>query len=238
MRALTTAALAAGLALPLAHAAGAQTADPAMPATITVTGEGSVEAAPDIATVSLGVTTQAPTAAEAMDANSAALRTVLDNLRGAGIEPRDIQTTGLSLNPNWNSRGYDGGPQQIDGYIASNVLNVRVRQIDRLGAVLDAAVADGANTLNGITFGVADDRPLLDDARAAAVEDARARATLLTRAAGVTLGRILSISEMQGFPPPVPMFRELASDAAAPVPVAGGEVAMGASVTVTWELQP
>ncbi len=121
---------------------------------ISVTGEGRVDVAPDMATVSLGVTTQGATAAEAMAANSAAVQAVLDRLTAAGIAARDVQTTGLSLNPLWSN--YDSGQQQkIEGYAAANMVTVRVRALDGLGGVLDAAVSDGANTLNGLSFGLA-----------------------------------------------------------------------------------
>lgn len=204
------------------------------PATITVTGEGIVAAAPDLATVSLGVTTQGDTAAAAMAAASSALQAVLDRLKAAGIEERDLQTSNLSLNPNWQSGDGTTAPV-IVGYVASNILSVRVRDLGKLGAVLDAVVTDGANTLNGISFGLADPDPVLDEARGEAVADARGRAEVLVGAAGARLGRIVSISESGGMMPmPAPMFRmEAASDA---VPVAGGEVGMSASVTITYEI--
>lgn len=206
-----------------------------LPPMINVTGTGTVEASPDIATLSIGVTTQGATAAEALSANTAALQSVMARLTTAGIEARDMQTSNLSLNPNWT--GYESssvaGPT-ISGYIATNMLTIRVRKLDGLGAVLDAAVADGANTLNGLTFGLADPEPALNEARTKAVADARARAELLAGAAGVTLGRVVSISESMAGMDPVPMFRAEAS--ASPVPVAGGEVGMSANVTIFYEI--
>lgn len=199
---------------------------------ISVTGEGTVQASPDLATLSIGVTTQGDTAASALGSNSAALAKVMDRLRAAGIEDRDLQTTGLSLNPNWTSD--ESGNSRISGYLASNQLTVRVRALPMLGAVLDAAVADGANTLNGLTFGLADPKPLQDQARKAAVADAIARATLLVEAAGGKVGPVVSITEQSGFAPPMPMFRMDA--AAAPVPVAGGEVGVTAQVSVVLEI--
>ncbi|PLL11279.1 SIMPL domain-containing protein [Tabrizicola sp. TH137] len=204
------------------------------PATITVTGEGTVTAAPDLATVSLGVTTQGETAAEAMAANTSALTAVLDRVKAAGVEDRDIQTSTLNLNPNWSNSDGSSMPV-IQGYVATNVLQIRVRDLPKLGEVLDAAITDGANTLNGISFGLAEPEPAMDEARKAAVAKARARAELLTGAAGVGLGRIVSISE-SGFMPPMPMYRMEAALAEAPVPVEGGEVGVSASVTVTWEI--
>lgn len=222
-------ALAAALAFPALAAA-----DVPVPQ-IAVTGEGQVLTVPDMATVSLGVTTQADSAAAALAANSNAVQAVLDRLAAAGIAPRDVQTTGLSLNPQWSN--YDSGPQQkIEGYVAANMVTVRVRALDGLGGVLDAAVSDGANTLNGLTFGLADPEPALREARAAAVRDARARAETLAAAAGVTLGRVLSVTEGGGAVPPQPMYR--ADAAMAAVPVAGGEVGLSVSATVVWEIVP
>jgi uncharacterized protein YggE len=234
MRALNTLMLATALTFPLT---GMSMADTRPPANITVTGEGRVDSAPDMATISLGVTTDAATAAEAMSRNSTQLATVLANLKAAGIEDRFIQTSGLSLNPNWtNSMSSDGsGAPVIAGYIASNMLTVQVNALDTLGGVLDAAVSDGANSLNGVTFGLKEPKPLMDEARKRAVADAQDRAKLLTGAAGATLGPILTISEGGAFTPPMPMFRmeAAASDA---VPVAAGQVSTAVSVTITWEI--
>lgn len=202
-------------------------------ALITVTGEASLPVQPDVATLSLGVTTQADTAAGAMAANTAALTAVLGRLTSAGIAERDLQTSNLSLNPNWV--GYDSGASpKIAGYTASNQLTVRVRALDTLGSVLDAAITDGANTLNGLTFELAEPGPKLDEARRAAVADAVARARLLVEAAGARLGAVQSITEGGGFVNPQPMFRQEA--ASAPVPVAGGEIGVTATVTMVFEI--
>lgn len=226
MRVLNALLLSAALALPFSAPAFAE-------ALVSVTGEATVEATPDMATISLGVTTEGQTAAEAMAANSKALQAVVDRLKAAGIEDRDLQTSNLSLNPNWV--GYDSGSTpKIAGYVASNMLNVRVRALDGLGSVLDASIADGANTLNGINFELAEPRPAQDEARKAAVADARARATLLVEAAGGTLGKIVSITENSGYGSPMPMFKSDA--AAAPVPVASGQIGLSASVTVSFEI--
>ncbi len=230
MRILNILALSTALCLPFALPAMAQVAP-----TIVVTGEGTVSTAPDIATISIGVTTTATTAAEAMDANSKSLSAVLDRLKAAGVAPKDMQTTNLSLNPNWVS--YDSGAlSKIDGYTANNMLTVQVRALDTLGAVLDSSISDGANTLNGITFGVAEPRPALDEARKKAVADAIARATLLVQAAGGELGPIVSIAESSNLAQPMPMFR-MEADAAGAVPTAGGEVGLTASVTIAFEIK-
>ena len=205
-------------------------------AQLTVTGEGRVEATPDMATLSLGVTTAAATATEAVNANSAQLTAVLEQLRAEGIEERDLQTSGLSLSANWQQP--DGGATpRITGYLAMNQLTVRVRALETLGGVLDRTIQDGANTFNGLTFGLADPDPAMNEARKRAVADALARAKLLSEAAGVKLGRVLSISEGGGMGGPVPMFR-MAADSASPVPVAAGEISTQASVTMVFELLP
>lgn len=199
---------------------------------LTVTGEGRVDVVPDMATVTLGVTSVADTAAAALAENSAQVATVIENLKAAGIEARDVQTSGLSLNPNWTNYGTDSQPR-IEGYTAQNMVTVRVRALDTLGTVLDAAVKDGANTLNGLTFGLSNPQPVEDAARAAAVKDARRKADVLTGAAAVLLGPVLSITESTGYAQPMPMFR--ADAASAPgVPVAGGELTVGASVTIVY----
>lgn len=230
MRMINAFLVAATLALPVASVASAQDS-----ARITVTGEGRVEAQPDMATIQLGVTTQAATAAEAMASNSAELSAVLDRLLAAGIEPRDVQTTGLSLNPNWDNSYTGEGAPKITGYVASNMLTVRVRAIETLGSVLDAAVKDGANTLNGVSFGLADPAPALDEARKLAVADALARATLFATAAGVALGPVISITEGGGYGAPVPMFK-LEAARSDSVPVAAGEISTAASVTMVFGL--
>jgi len=200
---------------------------------ITVTGEASVAVQPDLATLSLGVTTQGTTAAEAMAANTAALSVVLTRLKDAGIADRDLQTSNLSLSPNWV--GYEsGGTPTIAGYTASNMLTVRVRALDSLGGVLDAAITEGANTLNGLTFELSDPKPRMDEARQAAVADGMARAAVLVAAAGAKLGPVISITEGGGFVNPTPMFRAEASSA--PVPVAAGEIGMTATVTMVFEI--
>lgn len=228
MRALSALILSTALALPLATTASAEDAV----RSISVTGTGTIEAAPDMATLMIGVTTQGKTAAEALAENSKATDAVIARLTASGIAARDMQTSNLSINPNWT--GYDSSTPTISGYVASNMLTVRVRALDTTGAVLDAAVADGANTLNGMTFGLADPEPAYKEARKEAVTDARAKAELLATAAGVKLGQVLSISDAGAMTDPAPMYRDAV--AASPVPVVGGELGLVANVAVTWEI--
>lgn len=226
MRTLSAICLSALLAIPLP--ALAEGAGPAM---VIATGTGTIEVAPDMATLSIGVTTQGDTAANALASNTAAMDAVMARLVASGIEARDMQTSNLYLSPNWT--GYDTATPTISGFVASNSLTVQVRALDTLGAVLDAAVADGANTLNGLSFGLADPGPVLDEARKEAVADARARAELLAVAAGMKLGRIVLISEADG---DFAAYEGYRADLAASVPVAGGELGLSANVTIQYEI--
>ncbi|MBI1171925.1 DUF541 domain-containing protein [bacterium] len=201
--------------------------------TLTVTGSATINVVPDLATISLGVTTTGATAAAAMSANNEAVSAVISRLIATRIADRDIQTSSLQVSPNWVANA-DGTGQVTKGYTASNMLTVRIKALDQTGAVLDAAIADGANTLNGLSFGLQDQRPTEDEARKAAVADALARARLLADAAGAKLGAILSISEGgAGDMTPMPMYKMTRADA---VPVAAGEVGVSASVTIVWQL--
>jgi uncharacterized protein YggE len=199
---------------------------------ITVTGEGRAEAVPDLAVVTIGVTTGADTAAAALAENSARLTAVLDRLRAAGVADRDLQTSGLSLGPRYDYG--DNRPPRIVGYEATNNLAVRVRALDRLGAILDAAVADGANTLGGLAFSLSDPQGARDAALAAAVAEARRKAAIIAEAAGVRLGPVLSISEQVAYQGPQPMPRLAMAEAAPAVPVAAGEVGYAATVTIVY----
>lgn len=228
MRLLIPCAVVAALLWPLAAVAEGS-------GTLTVTGMATVNAVPDQATLSLGVTTTAQTAAAAMAANNEAASAVIARLIAAKVADRDMQTTGLSLSPNWVMNA-EGTAQEIKGYTASSMLTVRIAALETAGSVLDAAVTDGANTLNGLTFGLADPRPVEDEARKAAVADALARAQVLAQAAGESLGPIVSITEGGGGQQPMPMLYKAAADSA--VPLAAGEVGVSAEVTIVWQLKP
>jgi uncharacterized protein YggE len=214
------------------------------PGTITVSGEGEVTAAPDTAIVNSGVTTQGATAREALDANTAAMTQLIETLTAAGIERRDIQTSNFSVQPNYvytDARDRNGYtlPPKINGYTVSNMVTVRVRDLPSLGAVLDQSVSVGANTVNGISFSVADPSSLYDEARKEAFANALGKARLYADAARVDLEAIRSITESQGYQPPQPyMAREMAvaADASA-VPVEGGELSFVINVQVTWEIE-
>lgn len=219
------------LGLSLAWPAMAQAPQP----TLTVTGIGEVAAAPDMATVTLGVTSLAATAGEAMDETSARTAEILSALKAAGIAEQDLQTRDLSLNPNWSNRASSSGEAPaIDGFVATNTVIVRVREMETLGGVLDEVVQLGANTFRGLSFGLQDPQPVEDEARKAAVADAIRKAKLYARAAGVNLGPVVSITE-QGDGAPRPVMME-AARAAGKVPVAEGEVQVSASVTIVFGL--
>lgn len=237
MRLKTVSVLAMGLAAALAvqMAAGPALADTAKPR-ITVMGEGRVDARPDMATITLGVTTQGDTAAAALAENSTRLAAVLAQLKAAGVAERDLQTSGLNLGPRMDySR--DGEPPKVIGYEVSNQVTVRVRDLAALGGILDKAVGDGANTFQGLSFGLADATGALDAARVNAVTEAARKAAMMAEAAGAKLGPVIEMSETGGMADPVPMYRRGAvAMAAEAVPVEGGEVTYTVNVTMTWEL--
>jgi uncharacterized protein YggE len=235
-------------ALALAMITTAATAYPALaqdfrgPGTISIEGHGEVTASPDTAYITSGVTTQGATAREALDANNAAMTELIAALKAAGIEERDIQTSGFSVQPNYvytDARDQNGYtlPPKINGYQVYNTVNVRIRALDSLGAVLDKAVTVGANTINGVTFAVADPSKLLDEARKSAFADALRKARLYTDAARIDLEQIKSISEVQNYGQPEPyMMRQAAMSADMAVPVQTGELTFAINVSVTWEL--
>ncbi|HPG23599.1 MAG TPA: SIMPL domain-containing protein [Amaricoccus sp.] len=232
MRLLPATLLLAGLcaAIPPATAGAEETLR-----RITVTGSAEVEALPDIATVSAGVETQASEAAAAMAANATAMNAVFAALEAAGIDRADVQTSRLSLDSIWENRS-DGGTPKVVGFQASNMVTVTVRDIDRLGAVVDAVAAAGGNRIFGVDFAVDEPRAQIDAARERAVADARAKAELYAGAAGVALGPVLSISEGGGSgPSPAPVFAR--AEAMADTPVAGGTITLGASVEVVFAIE-
>lgn len=223
--------LASALALALA---GAALADD-MPRQITVTGEGRVEAAPDMATISLGVTHENEQAKLAMEATSDAVARILERIAAMGVAPRDMQTRALSLSPVWSERtASDGNRARITGFVASNTVMVRVRDLASLGRILDAVIEDGANDFNGLQFDVQNPEPLMDEARRAAVADAMARAALLAEAAGVTLGPVQSISEQGGMRPMGAMMDMAMRESG--VPIAAGEVSVEAMVSMVFAI--
>jgi uncharacterized protein YggE len=228
-RAALAPAITAGMLL--AAPALAQTMPPAV---ISVTGEATVSVAPDLAQIDGGVTSEAKTAREASDANNAAMGKVLLALKGAGIEEKDFQTSRLSLQP--QSAPNRTGPSAIVGYRASNRVTIRLRDVTKVASVIDTLVAAGANDIGGINFTVSQASKLLDEAREQAIADARRKAEIYAKTAGVTLGAPLSISE-EGNAAPVP-YRKMAAGMAASAPVAQGEETLQVTVSVSWAIKP
>jgi uncharacterized protein len=204
------------------------------PAAITVTGEATVSAAPDLAQIDAGVNSDAKNAREASDANNAAMGKVLLALKGAGIAENDFQTSRLSLQPQYAPNR--SGPSPVVGYRASNRVTVRVREPNKLAGVIDTLVNAGANDIGGIAFTVSNASKLLDGAREQAVADARRKAEIYAKAAGVSLGAPVNISE-ESNPGPVPFRRNISGMAASPTPVAQGEETLRVTVSVSWGIK-
>jgi len=235
--------IAAAALLPL-HAANAQTLQiEPRERLLSVTGEGTVRAEPDMALVTLGVVSEAASAREALAENSASMSRIVGELRAAGAESRDSQTSGFSVEPVYSEppRGDDGSRAfrpEIVGYRVRNELTLRIREMTRVGELLDQVVTLGANSISGPVFTVAAPTPLEDQARRAAIRDALRKGELYAEAARLTLGPIFRIEEGYLSPPQTiqaaPMMRMEASDAS--VPIEGGELAFRAQVSVSWRL--
>ena len=202
---------------------------------LTVSADGKSTRTPDIANFTAGITTIGQTASAAMAANAAAMTRVTGALKAAGVADRDVQTSSLSLNPMFDNS--DQNHPRITGYQATNSVAVRARAIDQTGRVIDTLVGAGANEVSGPSFEIDHPEAALDEARTAAMAQARSRAELYARAAGLKVLRILSISESGGYSPQ-PMAFMARKVMASATPVAAGELAMSANVTVQFELAP
>jgi hypothetical protein len=207
------------------------------PAVISVTGEGTVTAAPDMVTVTIGVVTQAHAAADALAANSAAMAGLNDVLDGFDVAATDRRTSNFNVSPRYDRRSDDGRAPEISAYEVSNELTIRYRDIDRLGELLDAVVAAGSNRVNALTFGNVDSTGYVDEARQLAVENALHKARLYAQAAGGHVGRVVSIAEAGGAQPRPLAGRMMMAEAAA-VPVSAGENEYRAAVNVVLEYEP
>lgn len=228
-------------ALPIA--AVAQTAvtiaETAPVVTLTVTE--SVEAAPDVATVGTGVQTRAPSAQTAMQDNAARTEKLIAALARAGIAKKDIQTSGITLSAQYDYSNRDGQPEgpRFIGYEASNQLSVKLRDMRKVGASLDAMVAAGATSISGPSFSIDDPSPLIQQARGTALKSAKAQADYYAQAAGFRTARLVSISENNsGGQPPMPMLQSarFKADAAPPTPVEPGQVSASVTLTVQYAL--
>lgn len=236
----TVAVMFAATAL-LATPAFAQTTQQVPQRTLSLTGQAEVTSPPDIAVISAGVVSEAKTARDALTQNNKAMATVLQTIEAAGVAGKDIQTSSFSVQPKYlypqRASNGDQDPPRIVGYTVSNSVTVTVRDLAQLGPVLDAVVSSGVNQMNGLSFSIAEPEPLRNEARKMAVAEARTRAELYAQAAGVSLGRILSISEAGGVQPPQPAFRRAAMESAAAVPVAQGQQSIEMQVNIVWEIE-
>ncbi|MBO6538338.1 MAG: SIMPL domain-containing protein [Rhizobiaceae bacterium] len=233
---LTVAALTAALIVPVPGMAQQQ-AD--LQPRIVVTGEGEAAVRPDMAIVSLAVMREAETARAALDANNAAMRAVIEALKESGIADRDLQTSGLSIQPRWDYERDNEGNQtaRLAAYQVSNALTVRVRDLSMVGAVIDSSVTLGVNQGGSISFTNADPDAVIDQARRDAVENATRKARTLADAANVGLGAVIEITEQSNQPMPVPLGARAMRMEAEAVPVEAGENAYSVSVTMTFLLE-
>ena len=204
--------------------------------TLRLSAEGEAHAAPDIATITLGVEAEASTAAEALARNRAAMSATLAALKAQGLLAKDIQTSNLSLNAQYVF--HDGEPRKLTGYQANNSVTIIVRDLTRLGATVDAVVAAGANQINGINFSLSDPQHAEDEARRAAVKALQAKAALYAEAAGYHVARLVSLSDGAAQDAPI---RPMAMMRVQSVPVATqtepGQLDVVASVSAVYELK-
>jgi uncharacterized protein YggE len=230
--------MAALLAASMLAPAVAQAADP-QPRRIVVLGEGEASMRPDIAILSLGVMREAPSAGEALAENSKAMNDVIAALKAAGVADRDLQSSGLQINPRYDYQNKPDGTQvaKLAAYQVTNTLTVRVRDVAKTGEMIDKAVSLGVNQGGSVTFANDDPKAALTDARKKAVADAVDKAKTLTEAAGVKLGQVVEITDLGYAQPPVPIQLKAYDGAAREAtPVEAGENAYRIQVNVTFEL--
>ena len=230
------ATLLAAFAMTAAPATALAQAAPASDGTLlSVSSRAEARKAPDIATFSAGVVTQAADGNAALRQNAEQMNRVLAAIKAAGVADKDVQTSGISLNP--QDRYEENQPPRITGYQASNTVNVKLREVAKMGKVLDALVASGANQVNGPSFGIDDPEPLYDRARLDALKAARARAETYAGALGVRVRRIVSISEGgAAMPSPMPRMAMMKAEAYDSTPVAAGESSVSVNLDVVFEL--
>jgi hypothetical protein len=233
-------ALAAGAAAPAAFAQAAPPAADSMfrATTLNLSAYGETKITPDMASITLGVMTEGRTAAEALSANATRMNAVMAALKKGGIAEKDIQTSGLNLNPQY--RYVQNEAPQLTGYQVSNQVTVVVHDLKKLGSAVDATVSAGANQVNGIAFGLEDPTAAENAAREAAVKALGAKADLYARATGYRLLRLVSLSEGGGYVaprPPMPMEGFAAQRMkAADTAVSPGELTVRVDITGLYEL--
>ena len=199
---------------------------------------GEVKVAPDMATITFGVVTEAPTAREAMARNAARMTEVAAAMRRAGLGDRDIQTSGLNLQAQYDY--VENQPPKLRGYQANNRVTVTIRDLTKVGTTADAVVAAGVNQIDGIAFGLQDPKAAEDEARRMAVTALQSKARLYAEALGVTLGGIRSLNEGGGYQPPQPITLQYAraemADSAS-TPISGGELSVKIDITGVYDLR-
>ena len=204
---------------------------------IKVSGQGKSSAPPDMATIQTGVTIQAKTAVAAMDENNAAVEKIMADLKSMKVAERDMQTSQFSVQPVYDRGDRGERKPSIVGYMVSNQVQIRVRNLPDLGKLLDTLIRSGSNQISGIGFGVDDSTAVMNEARTKSIADAKARAELYAKAAGVTVGKVISIDEQQAIIPRPMMYGRGAMEmSASSVPIATGEQDFTVSINVTFEL--
>ncbi len=206
--------------------------------TMSIDGVGEVRARPDMATVLVGVVQQGGTAGEALNANTQAMNQILATLRSMKIAETDIQTSNFQISPRYDYGPNNQGPPKITGYEVSNQVAVVVRDLPKLGGLLDDIVRVGSNQISSVAFSLANPEQYEDEARVRAVADARHKAGVFAAASGVQLGAIQTIGESSTVMPPVPVYaKQMRAEAASPVPIAAGESVIQSRVTIVWEIK-
>ena len=211
---------------------------PRVPNTFTINGEGKVSGQPTLAQVSLGLYSEGMDVPKVQEANATKVNAIIAAMKQLGISGDDLQTANYSIQPKYQ---YTDGNQIIVGYTVSQSVNVKVRDLTKVGAVVSKAGELGANQVNGVTFTIDEPSDLEQQARAEAIDDARKKADELARAMGVTIVRIVTFSETSGTPTPPPMYAFRDAAGAAPAPVAPdiqpGSLDVTSNVSVTFEIR-
>ena len=239
MKSIWTALALGAAAIPAVASAQAEIPMPPIAGTrLDITASGEVTRVPDVAVISAGVVTRQQTASAAIQENSSRMERVLAALKKAGVAERDVQTSSLSLSPEY--RYQENQPPQLVGYTASNQVSIRFRDIRNSGKILDALVAEGANQINGPSLTIDKPEAALDEARQQAIANGRARAELYARTLGKRVARVVSVSEGGGsypVPPPMPVMMEARMAGQADTKVVPGEQKLQVSVSMVFDLQ-
>jgi uncharacterized protein len=235
---LICAVVLAAAALPSAAAAQQASITQTIAGTrLDVSATGEVTRVPDVAIISAGVISRSPTATGALQDSASRMGRVLAALKRAGVEDRDVQTSNVSLNPEY--RYPQNESPQLVGYTASNTVTIRFRDIRSSGKILDALVGEGANQINGPSLTIDKPETALDEARAKAISAGRARADLYARSLGMRIVRVVSVSESGGYavPPPMPPMMMAARGERDQTKIEPGEQKLQVNVAMTFELQ-